>query len=155
MGLCLTTHSGLSANHLFSHIYYVTTLFSPIRITTIISIIMILSHLGNPRPGPGYIGLFPQVRGCHNSLRPEAWLRSMNASGLIIPGVGLANFAPADWGMAHSPYTKRDSLYTGYTLTRYTFLIDKLREEDGQLRLWKIGILESTYFSWNGKTLRH
>ena len=64
----------------------------------------------------------------------------MNTSGLIIPRVGLANCATADWGMAHTPYTKRDSLYTGYTLGRYTFLIDKLGEEDGQLRLWKIGI---------------
>ena len=57
---------------------------------------------------------------------------------------GGGAWAPADWGMAHSPYTKRDSLYTGYTLARCTFLIDKLREEDGQLRLWKIGILESS-----------
>ena len=47
-------------------------------------------------------------------------VRDMNTSGLIMPGVGLANHVSADGGMAHSPYTKRDSLYIGYTLGRYS-----------------------------------
>ena len=70
-------------------------------------------------PGPGYIlGIFPRLdRGSHNSfIGRKHGLRDLNTSGLIILGVGLANHAPADGGMAHSPYTKRDSLYIGYTL---------------------------------------
>ena len=50
--------------------------------------------------------------------RPEAWLERHEHFGLIMPGVGLANYAPADGGTVHSPYTKRDSLYIGYTLGR-------------------------------------
>ena len=74
------------------------------------------------------MGIFPQVRGCHNSFRPEAWRERHEHFRSDYTGVGLASHAPADGGMAHSPYTKRDSLYIGYALGRYIAesLVDRL-----------------------------
>ena len=100
---------------------------------------MAFSHLGNPIPGPRYIlGISPRLEVLITHLGRKYGLRDLNTSGLIMLGVGLANQAPADGGMAHSPYIyqKRFLVYRVYSWELAESPVDRLRGEDSHLGMY-------------------